>query len=63
MHSHLMEHKDEVYNIFDIFMSNGIVPRISINEKMLASRNAEGIHELTNYEFSIIKEVIKEGKL
>ena len=44
-----MEHKDEVYNIFDIFMSNGIVPHISINDRMLDGKNAEGIQELTSY--------------
>ena len=44
-----MEHKDEVYNIFDIFMSNGIVPHITLNERMLAGKNKEGLQEVTSY--------------
>ena len=30
-------------------MSNGIVPQIKFNERMLAGKNAEGLQELTSY--------------
>ena len=48
---YLLEHKnelvDEFYNILEIFLHNGVVPRIQMNKKMLEVKNREDISLLS----------------
>ena len=48
---YLLEHKNELceefYNILEIYLSNGVIPRISMNKMMLDVKNGEDIQLLT----------------
>ena len=49
---YLLEHKAEIteefYNILEIYLQNGVVPRIYMNKLMLDNKNREDVQLLTD---------------
>ena len=48
----MLEHKaeltEEFYNILEIYLQNGVVPRIYMNKLMLENKNREDVQLLTD---------------
>lgn len=44
----MAKYDDEFYDIYQIYLSNGIVPRISLTKQIMKHRNREGLRLLTN---------------